>query len=90
MYRTAAFGTCFLTCGAPVLLAPAVTELFGRSDATAIYQRLAACVVIASPVGATLVTSVRDRSYLRHATELAATVDEARFVETFGASAEQV
>ena len=70
--------------GAPVILAPAVTDLFGARDATAIYQRIGAVITIASPLGATLVTTMRDHAYLREATALAAVCDEQAFVAAFG------
>ena len=84
MFRAAAAGNIFLVAGAPVVLAPAVAELFGRGDATAIYQRIGATITIASPLGATIVTGLRDRAYLHHATELTKICDETAFVAAFG------
>ena len=84
LFKLCAGGNIFLMAGAPVVLAPAVTELFGARDATAIYQRIGAVITIASPVGATLVTTMRDHAYLREATVLASACDEQAFLAAFG------
>ena len=67
--QAAATGNVLVTVGAPVLLAPAVTYLFGARDAAAIYQRLSALILIASPFGAKLVMAVRSHSYHTACTE---------------------
>ena len=84
LFRSASFANVFFFAGAPVMLAPVVSDIFGRHDATAIYQRLSATIVFASPLGAALVTKCRDYSYLQHATRLAQECDPTEFSATFG------
>ena len=84
LFQAATAGNLVLMAGAPVLLAPAVTSLFGRRHAAAIYQRTGAVITVASVLGCTVVTSMRDRAYLREATRLADVCDEAAFVAAFG------
>ena len=54
-------------------------------------SRLAqAGIFLASPLGAALLTKVRDYTYLKHAHSLAVNCDETQFVATFGAPVEQL
>lgn len=83
-FKSASFANVLFFAGAPVMLAPVVGDLFGRKEATGIYQRLAATIVLASPLGAALVTKCRDSSYLQHATRIAHECDPYEFSATFG------
>ena len=84
LFRAAACVNVVVFAGTPVVLAPAVRALFGARDTTAIYQRLQALIVFASPAGAALLSAARDHSYLKHATALAEACDEAAFAAAFG------
>ena len=53
-------------------------------DARRTLNAISACVRSASVLGCTVVTSMRDRAYLREATRLADVCDEAAFVAAFG------
>ena len=84
LFQAATAGNLVFMAGAPVLLSPAVTSLFGRDHAAAIYQRTGAVITVASVLGCTMVTAMRDRAYLREAGQLAKACDEAAFVAAFG------
>lgn len=84
-FKAASLMTVGVFAGGPVLLAPAVTDLFGPRDATAIYGRLWMMLPAANFFGASLVAKVREYSYTKHALAIAQTCDEALFVAAFGA-----
>lgn len=85
LFKGASLLTVGVFAGGPVLLAPAVADLFGPRDATAIYGRLWLMLPTSNFVGSALVTKVRDYSYAKHALLIADTCDEAAFVAAFGA-----
>ena len=85
LWQGAACTTIFVFAGTPVVLAPAVGTLFGPRDATAIYQKLAATILVASPCGSALLAYARDHSYLQYARQISETIGEDQFLAAFGA-----
>jgi len=85
LFKAASLTAVAVFAGGPVLLAPAVVDVFGARDATAIYGRLWMMLPAANFFGATLVSRVREYSYSKHALAIAETCDEAAFTATFGA-----
>ena len=90
IFRAAACANIGAFAGVPVLLAPACAELYGPQDAGAIYQRISATITLASPIGASVVTRIRDYSYAKHAAALTELCEEPTFVATFGAPTSQL
>ena len=84
LFRGSAMVGALCYAGAPVMLAPAVQDIFGQENASQIYQRMWIAVPAANVVGTTLMSNARDYSYQRHAMELAQLVDEPAFVREFG------
>mmetsp|Transcript_6611 Transcript_6611/g.15334 ORF Transcript_6611/g.15334 Transcript_6611/m.15334 type:complete len:144 (-) Transcript_6611:146-577(-) len=70
----------------PVLLPSAAAEIFGARHAGEIYRRLWLTVPLANFLGTTAMSKARDAAYSRHATQLAADVDDDTFVAAFGAA----
>ena len=85
LFQAASLLNVGVFAGGPVLLSPAVIDLFGPRDATAIYGRLWMMLPLSNYVGATLVTKVRDYSYAKHALLIAESCDEHAFLTAFGA-----
>ena len=84
LFKGASLLTVGVFAGGPVLLAPAVADLFGPRDATAIYGRLWLMLPTANFFGASLVAKVREYSYTKHALAIVDTCDEAAFDAAFG------
>ena len=63
----------------PVLLAPAAAEIFGGRYSGEIYRRLWLTVPLANFLGTTIMSKARDGAYSRHATQLAADIDDSLF-----------
>ena len=86
LFRTGAFGTCFVFAGVPIMIALASADLFGKRSAGQIYQRLWITIPIANVAGTTLVSKARDYSYASHASRIAELCDDQAFAAAFGAS----
>ena len=84
LFQGASLASLAIYAGAPVLLAPAASDIFGQKDAQAIYSRCYASLPFANVVGTAIVTQVREYSYKKHAIAIADTCDPAAFSATFG------
>ena len=85
LFRTSALCSIGIFAGMPVLLAPAAAEIFGGIHSGEIYRRLWLTVPLANFVGTTIMSKARDGAYSRHATQLAADIDDGTFSAAFGA-----
>ena len=85
LFRTSALCSIGIFAGMPVLLAPAAAEIFGGTHSGEIYRRLWLTVPLANFIGTTIMSKARDGAYARHATELAADIDDGAFSAAFGA-----
>ena len=90
LFRTSALCSIGIFAGMPVILAPAAAEIFGGRFSGEIYQRLWLTVPLANFIGTTVMSKARDGAYARHATQLAAGVDEASFEAAFSAPKEDL
>merc|ERR1712070_683266 len=90
LFKMSALSSLGIFAGAPVLLAPAVNELFGPKDAMAIYQRLWSTLPLSNFFASIAVTRIREHAYVREATALTEKLDGSVFVDAFGAPPEAV
>tara|TARA_B100000524_G_scaffold340386_1_gene233473 strand:+ start:80 stop:1678 length:1599 start_codon:yes stop_codon:yes gene_type:complete len=88
LFKMSALSSLGIFAGAPVLLAPAVNELFGPKDAMAIYQRLWSTLPLSNFFASIAVTRIREHAYVREATALTEKLDGSVFVDAFGAPPE--
>ena len=84
-FKASALLSIGVFAGMPVLLPPAAADIFGVSHSGEIYRRLWLTVPLANFVGTSVMARARDAAYARHASELAAGIDDTAFADAFGA-----
>jgi len=92
LYGFIACSSLLVSCygGLLGILPPYISDLCGAKNATSIYGRVLAGWAVSLFVGPKLMTTLRTASMNEELAKLAATVDEAKFQETFGAPVSQL